>query len=157
MLIFKLDKAINNRIQMWWLGKAFWIFKFKDTTKTLKSDMFWSQPIQQVHLTFEPTLMKYQQRFYFVVEFFKKVWTWVCEVLNRVSCKSDPFFNVGCCPNIVDETMILTSIVWRKDTDKFCFNFCSIYFHLKSFFSLLLLLLRMRNCTKDNATTFSKK
>ena len=67
------------------------------------------------------------------------------------------FLNVGCCPNIVDETLILTSIFWKKDFDKFSSNFSSIYFHLTSYFSLLLLLLRMQSFTKDDATTISEK
>ena len=32
------------------------------TTKTLNFDMFRPQPLQKVHLTFGPTLVKYQQR-----------------------------------------------------------------------------------------------
>ena len=30
MLIYKLDRTVNDRIQMWWLANFFWIFKFKN-------------------------------------------------------------------------------------------------------------------------------
>ena len=30
MLICKLDRTVNDRIQMWWLAIFFWIFKLKD-------------------------------------------------------------------------------------------------------------------------------
>ena len=142
---------------MWWLAKFFWIFKFKETTKTLNCDMFRPQPTKKVYLTFGRTLTKISTKIYFVVELFKKVWTWGGEILNALFCKNDLFLDVGCCPNIVDETLILSSIVWEKDSDKFSSNVSSIYFHLTSYSSLLLLLLRIQNCTKGNTTKVSKK
>ena len=33
------------------------------------------------------------------------------------------FLNVGCSPSIVDKTLILTSIVWKKDSENFPSNF----------------------------------
>ena len=39
------------------------------------------------------------------------------------------FLNVGCCPNIVDETWILSNIVWKKYSEKFSIFF-SIYFYI---------------------------
>ena len=45
------------------------------------------------------------------------------------------FRNVGCYPNIVDETLILTRSVWKKDSDKFASIFSSVYPHLTSYFS----------------------
>ena len=157
MLICRLDRAVNERIQMWWLAKFFWIFKFKYTTKTLHYDLFRLQPTQKVHLTLRPTLTKYQQRFILLYNFLKRFEHGVVKFWMRFFVKMTFFLDVGCCPNIVDETLILSGIVWKKDSDKFSSNVFSIYFNLTSYFSLLLLLLRMQNCTKDNAKTISKK
>ena len=112
---------------------------------------------QKVHLTLRPTLTKYQRRFILLYNFLKRFEHGVVKFWMRFFVKMTFFLDVGCCPNIVDETLILSGIVWKKDSDKFSSNVFSIYFNLTSYFSLLLLLLRMQNCTKDNAKTISKK
>ena len=86
-----------------------------------------------------------------------KVWTWVGDILNLLFFLKVTFFlNVRCCPNIVDETLILSIIVWKKYSEKFsCIFFLNLF--LTSYFSLLLLLPRMQNCAKDNTAIISKK
>ena len=87
MLICRLDRAVNDRIQMWWLAKFFWIFKFKYTTKTLHYDLFYTESASD----FKTYPYEISTKIYFVVQLFKKVWTWGGEILNALFCKNDLF------------------------------------------------------------------
>ena len=90
MLSFELDRAVNDRIQMWWLAKSFWILKFKDATKALN----WNiqvPPYKESASDFWTYPYEVSTKIYFVVELLRKVWTWFDEILNGSFCKSDLF------------------------------------------------------------------
>ena len=82
MLICGKDRPVKDKNPNAMAAKFFWIYKFKGSTKMLKCNIFRFKTRQKVRMAFERCPFEISTNFYFLVELYKKVWTWSSEVAS---------------------------------------------------------------------------